>query len=468
MTRSPMRRGWVWGLALFALSGASALAGVKPNNLFSDGVVLQQGVKVPVWGTARDGEKISVRFAGQEVNTTAKDGKWKVVLEPLKASDQPENLIIRGDYTVRVRDVLVGEVWLASGQSNMQWSIKASADAESTIAAANDPLLRLITIPRRGADTPETDAQAHWEACTPATLPEFSAVAYHFGRALRESLKVPVGIISTNVGGTPAEAWTERGALEADADLKEMLKITNRKTSNPTVLYNAMIAPLAPFAVKGAIWYQGESNAGNPEQYRKLFPAMIQSWRKTWGQGDFPFLFVQLAPFMKIVPDPVQSGWAELREAQLLTLKAAPRTGMAVITDVGEENDIHPKQKRPVGERLAKAARAIAYGEKLVYSGPSFKSMKVEGDKAILAFDHVGGGLEARDGELKGFAVAGEDGKFVKAKAEIQGDTVVVSAPEVKEPKAVRFGWANFPVVNFFNKEGLPATPFRTDAPEAK
>jgi sialate O-acetylesterase len=345
----------------------------------------------------------------------------------------------------------------------MQWPVKASADPDATIAAANDPLLRFYTVPRRGADRPESEPQARWEPCTPQTVPEFSAVAYAFAQELRKALKVPVGIINTNYGGTPAEAWTSRPVLESDADFKPLLDITGKGPQTPTVLYNAMIAPLVPYAIQGAIWYQGESNAGNAKLYAKLFPAMIRNWRDAFGQGDFPFLFVQLAPFMAKVDEPVQSGWAELREAQLLTLSAAPHTGMAVITDLGDEKDIHPKQKQPVGARLARAARKLAYGEDLVFSGPIFKEMKVEGGKAVLSFDHVGGGLVAKDGPLTGFAIAGADGKFVKAQAEIRGDTVVVGAPEVAEPKAVRYGWANFPVVNLTNQEGLPASPFRTD-----
>jgi sialate O-acetylesterase len=288
-------------------------------------------------------------------------------------------------------------------------------------------------------------------------------VAYSFAQDLRKELNVPVGIISTNYGGTPAESWTSRGKLESNEELKPLLEITGKGVHTPTVLYNAMIAPLVPYAIRGAIWYQGESNAGNPKLYQTLFPAMIADWRSAFGQGDFPFLFVQLAPFMAKTEEPVQSGWAELREAQLLTLSAEPNTGMAVITDLGDEKDIHPKQKQLVGARLALAARKLAYGQDITHSGPLFKEMKVEGDRAILSFEHVGGGLVAKDGPLTGFAIAGSDGTFHKAQAEIQGDTVVVSSPEVKEPKAVRYGWANFPVVNLTNTEGLPASPFRTD-----
>jgi sialate O-acetylesterase len=325
-------------------------------------------------------------------------------------------------------------------------------------------------------------------------------VAWFFGRDLRRALKVPVGLIHSSVGGTPAESWTPQATLEGDPELREIIEqhaqqmnrynpaaATARqkkaqakykedvararaegkqppaapppagdpRAKRPSGLYNAMIAPLQPYAIAGVIWYQGEANAGRAAQYQKLFPAMIQSWRQAWGQGEFPFLFVQIAPHQKMTP--------EIREAQLLTWQKVPRTGMAVITDVGNETDIHPRQKEPVGARLALAARAVAYGEKLEYSGPVFSSMKLEDDRAVLSFTHLGGGLVAKDGELKGFTIAGADGNFVAAKASIVGDKVIVSSPSVSKPVAVRYGWANTPDVNLFNQEGLPATPFRTD-----
>jgi len=265
-----------------------------------------------------------------------------------------------------------------------------------------------------------------------------------------------------------AGAWTPRSALEEDPALRDMLgRAGSRPTpNNPNqacVLYNGMIAPLQPYAIKGAIWYQGESNAGRAYQYRTLFPMLIESWRATWKEGAFPFLFVQLAPFQAIQQEPMESAWAELREAQLLTSQRAKNTAMAVITDVGDPKDIHPKQKEPVGARLALAARALAYGERVPYSGPVYDHLTVEGPRAVLSFKHVGKGLEARDGELQGFTIAGPDRKFHKAHAEIKGDTVVVWSDQVDKPVAVRYGWANCPVVNLWNKDGLPASPFRTD-----
>jgi sialate O-acetylesterase len=335
----------------------------------------------------------------------------------------------------------------------------------------------------------------------------FSAVAYFFGRDLAKTLDVPIGLIHTSWGGTPAEAWTSRAALLAEPSLKYMPEreahaladypkaidryIDGLKKYKETVseavahgqdfppppappstpvhawasatLYNGMIASIIPYAIRGAIWYQGESNAGRAYEYRTLLPAMIRNWRTDWKQGDFPFLIVQLAPFMKIEAEPKESAWAELREAQLYTTQTVLNAAQAVITDVGDETDIHPRWKEPVGARLALAARALAYGEKIEYAGPVYKSMRVDGNKAVLSFDHVGGGLVAKGGPLVGFTLAGEDRKFVKAEAEIQDDRVVVWSEKVSKPVAVRFGWANYPVVNLWNKDGLPATPFRTD-----
>lgn len=492
---------------LFYLQGPVAYGDVKPHALFSDGMVLQQGMKVPVWGKADEGEKVTVRIQDQEATATAKDGKWMVHLEHLKAGG-PYEMTISGQNTLQFKNVLVGEVWICSGQSNMEWPARASADAEKTIAGSRNPLLRLFTVPRTASRVPLHDLRGAWQECGPQSVPGFSAVGYFFGRDLQKALNVPVGLIHTSWGGTPAEAWTSRVALEAEPVLKYLVErqaraladypkaldryiaeinkykevVLNaaaekrepplppapptppgRSPGGASTLYNGMIAPLLPYAMRGAIWYQGESNAGRAYEYRTLLPAMITNWRKDWREGNFPFLIVQLAPFMKIEAEPKESQWAELREAQLLTTLQVPNTGMAVITDVGDENDIHPRWKEPVGARLALAARALAYGEKVVYSGPVYQEMKVDGNQAILSFKHVGGGLVAKGGPLVGFTIAGPDHKFVKAQAEIREDKVVVSSPQVQQPVAVRFGWANYPVVNLWNREGLPASPFRTD-----
>jgi sialate O-acetylesterase len=395
----------------------------------------------------------------------------------------------------------------------MEFLLKNAAEASDAKAKAVDPMLRLYTVPKAVADEPldtikrkESPGQRAWLSSDADSASSFSAVGYFFGRDLRKALGVPVGLIHTSWGGTAAEAWTSRKTLESNPEFKGMLddyakalarlpeamekfkaaqaehkkKAAQAKAEGkaapaaprapvgPTTphvagLYNAMLAPLQPYAIRGAIWYQGEANAGRAFQYRSLLPAMIQDWRAAWGQGDFTFLVVQLAPYQKIVNEPAESAWAELREAQLKTSQTLAKTGMAVITDVGEEKDVHPKKKEPVGARLALAARVIAYGESIVGSGPEYTSMEVKGDRAILRFKNVGQGLVAKDGPLKGFAIAGDDRKFVNAEAEIDGDTVVVHSDKVAHPVAVRFGWANYPVVNFWNKDGLPATPFRTD-----
>jgi len=446
------------------LALAAAAATVRPNPMFSDGAVLQRGISVPVWGTANDGEKITVSFADQKVSTTAKNGKWMVRLAPLSVGG-PRVMTISGDNTIEIKDILVGDVWVCSGQSNMQWSLAGTANAKEDIAKSLDSHLRLLQVPMLTADSPSSEVPVKWEKCRPGKVNDFTAVGYFFGRDLRKALNVPIGLINSSWGGTYAQTWMTREGFESNPALRHILTdpIAKDGPNRPTVLYNGMIAPLQPYAIKGAIWYQGESNAGGAYEYRTLFPAMIESWRKSWGQGDFTFLFVQIAPFMKIATEPEESNWAELREAQLLTSQHCPNTGMAVITDYGSPDDIHPKQKEPVGARLALAARAVAYSEDIIYRGPTYKGMKVKGDSIALYFDSVGGGLVAKGGELTGFTIAGADRKFYNAEAKIVGKSVVVRSASVAKPVAVRYGWANCPVVNLFNVEDLPATPFRTD-----
>lgn len=455
----------IFGLAA-GLLARSASADVKPHPLFTDHAVLQQGRTLPVWGWAADGEKVTVRLAGQEASAEAKDGKWRVDLQPLEAGG-PHQLTIEGKNKVVVDDVLVGEVWVASGQSNMEWGLNATDGSEQAIAAATNNKIRFFTVPKKPAGDPQSTVDAHWVVCSPETAKNFSAVAYYFGQDLSKRFDRPVGLIGTYWGGTPSEAWTRRDKLASTPGLAHILGY-DRKTDDawyPGGLFNGMIAPIVPYSIAGAIWYQGESNADRAWQYRTLFPAMISSWREAWGQGDFPFLLVQLAPFdPRKRTEPGDSNWAELREAQLLSTKVLPNVGMAVITDVGEWEDIHPRKKQPVGARLAIAARKLAYGEELEHSGPELRGAKFDGGQATLTFDHVGGGLEARGGELTGFTLAGEDRKFHEAEAKITGaDTIVVSSASVPHPVSVRFGWADFPVVNLWNKAGLPATPFRSD-----
>ncbi len=511
------QRLWSAGaLIAVCLAGQPARADVKPHALFTDGLVLQRGMKCPIWGTADPGEQVSVTFAVVKRNASAsasasatadQDGKWRVTVQVgSEMAGGPYTLTIQGKNTITLKDVYVGEVWVCSGQSNMEWSLRAAHNGKEAIEKSANPKIRLFTVPKKTSDKPLTEVKAEWQECKPETVAGFTAVGYYFGRDLQKALDVPVGLIHTSWGGTRAEAWTTRPALEADAELRDEIANYEKAKANsgkalekykddlekykqamkkakeegkkaaarartpgprpqdaPATLYNAMIHPLQPYAIKGAIWYQGESNAGQAYQYRKLFPTMIQSWRDSWKEGDFPFLFVQLAPFMPIVSEPQESAWAELREAQLLTSQHLKNTGMAVITDVGDPKDIHPRKKEPVGARLALAARGIAYGEKIEYSGPVYDKMTVKDGKAVLHFKHVGKGLEAKDGSLQGFTIAGEDKKFYNAKAEIQGDMVLVWSDQVTQPVAVRYGWANCPVVNLWNKDGLPASPFRTD-----
>jgi sialate O-acetylesterase len=457
----------------------SACADVKPHALFTDGLVLQRQedpkMGVPVWGTADPDEPISVSISSgrDEVGSKTKadqEGNWRVKVVLPKAGG-PYTMTIKGKNEIELTKVYVGDVWICSGQSNMEMGLGACADADKHKEASKNPMIRLFAVPHKISADPVKEINSQWVECGPDTVGGFSGVAYFFGRNLQKALDAPIGLIHTSWGGTVAEAWTPKYALQADPNLKGLIpaeiKIDEKKP-NPnqgTVLYNGMIAPLIPYGIKGAIWYQGESNAGRAEQYETLFPTMITSWRKDWKQGDFSFLFVQLAPYdrgAKPPTEPTDTPWARLREAQRLTLKV-PHTGMAVITDVGDKEDIHPKQKEPVGARLALAARAIAYGEKIEYSGPTFDSVKLTDGKAILSFKHRGGGLIAKGGKLTGFTIAGDDKVFHNAEATIQGDTIVVSSSMVAKPAAVRFGWANYPVVNLWNKEGLPASPFRTD-----
>jgi sialate O-acetylesterase len=448
-----MKQRFVFAALFAAVVALPARADVKPHALVGDGMVLQQGVGCPVWGTAEPGEKVTVEVSadkGARGDATAdKDGKWLVKLPKMTAGG-PYTMTITGKNKVTLNDVYVGEVWVCSGQSNMEWRLDKCADANQHIESSKNPKLRLFTVPRKQADEPQADVAGKWVECGPDTVKPFSGVAYFFGRDLQKALGVPVGLIHSSVGGTASEQWTSMKVLDAHPEHKG-------KHAGQAKLYNGMIAPLIPFAIKGAIWYQGESNAGRAELYRTGFPLMIKNWRDDWGQGDFPFLFVQLAPYEKAVGD-----WPRLREAQLMALKV-PNTAMAVITDVGEKNDIHPPRKEPVGARLALAARAVAYQEKIEYFGPLFDKMQADGDKAVLSFTHVGKGLECKGETLTGFTVAGEDKVFHEAKAEIKGDKVVVTCDKVHKPVAVRFGWANYPVVNLWNKDGLPASPFRTD-----
>jgi sialate O-acetylesterase len=474
------RRDFGLALVCLLLVAVAVPAEVKLPSQFSSGMVLQQGKPVPVWGWADAGAKVSVAFASQEKSATAgQDGKWTVTLDALKASTTPGTMTVTaGDDVVKLEDVLVGEVWICSGQSNMEWPV-AACNCPDDVSAADYPLIRHIKVPHKPSAEPLDNFQGSWATCSPQTVPGFTAVGYFFARELHKELGVPIGLVNSSWGGTRVEPWTPPCGFAAVPELKEMAEKTYdaKNHQQPTVLYKGMISPLVPLAIRGAIWYQGESNGGEGVSYYHKKQALIGGWRQLFNQGDFPFYFVQLANWQQPNDNPAGGdGWARLREAQVNTLKV-PNTGMAVIIDIGEAGDIHPKNKQDVGRRLALWALAKDCGKKdVVYSGPLYKGMKVEGDKIRISFDHIGGGLvvgkkeglkpveEVKDGELKRFAIAGADQQWHWAKAAIDGETVVVSCPEVKEPAAVRYAFSMNPEgANLYNKEGLPASPFRTD-----
>lgn len=490
-------------LALFITSCLPVVAVSLPA-IFGDHMVLQRGQANPVWGKASPGETITVRIDGQEHRATVgKDGRWRVELDAMPAGG-PHVLEVSGRETLQFEDVLVGEVWLCSGQSNMQWAVSNSGEADLEIVSAGEPSIRLITVPNKGSQEPLDDFKGKWAVCSPDSVAGFSAVGYHFGRRLHQVLGVPVGLVNNAWGGSAAEAWVPREVLERHERYAPYLAASDAKAAahtdeiqarnearfkawqeggrkgkrppwpndprygqhRPANLYNGVLHPVLGYGIRGVIWYQGETNVGRAADYNHLFSLMIGTWREHWGQGDFPFFWVQLADFHKERDLPADSGWARLREAQTATL-SLPNTGQAVIIDAGEGRDIHPRDKRVVGDRLARHALAKTYGVKIASESPRFASMEIKDGAARLAFDHVSnGGLYAFDvAALKGFAVAGADRQFKWAEAKIQGrDKVVVSHPDIPEPVAVRYGWADNPVLNLYDRNGLPVTPFRTDS----
>ena len=491
-------------LAPLAFSAESKLAFAA---LFTDHMVLQRDQLVPIWGTANPGERITISFGDQKKTALADEsGKWVVKFDALTANATGRELIATSatNSETRIEDVLVGDVWLCSGQSNMHFQMKSVANAPQEIASMNAPAVRFFTVKQNFGQAPLHQTAGLWKPVTPTTAGDCAAVACYFGVALQQKHNVPIGLLVSSVGGTRIESWMRSETLAATGESvaliekwksvspEEFAKIgvaystfqhqrdfvhpkavkaakeqdkpappapiapKQRCHDCPSALHNGMIAPLQPFAIRGAIWYQGESNSGQPKPYEKLLPAMIADWRNVWGK-EMPFLFVQLAPHNSIHPS--------FRESQQRIWQNTPHTAMVVTTDVGNATNIHPTQKRPVGERLAIAARALVYGENIVSSGPVFSSMKIQGNRVVISFMHEGGGLITKEGELKGFTMTGDEGKFLPASAKIEGNTVIVSSDKISKPVAVRYNWAMLPEGNLFNRDGLPAAPFRSDQP---
>ena len=504
----------IW-LAVALLAAVPAAADVSLNNMFGDHMVLQQGIKNKVWGKADPGEAVTVTLGGQSHSATAAaDGTWHVFLDPIQEYGGPHTLKVKGKNEISFNDVLIGEVWVCAGQSNMEWSVNQSNDPDLEKAAATFPNIRLVSVPQVGTQEPQWNFKGKWAACSPETVGDFSAVGYCFGRQLHQTLGVPVGLIDNAWGGSAAEAWVKRDKLAAHESLKAIherwvqieealpaameefeKKLAEWKTeaakakaegkpvpkqpgspdgqmggnARPGNIHSGVLSPSIGYGIKGAIWYQGESNAARAYQYRALFPFLIKAWREEWGLGDFPFYWVQLADFKAEKTEPAESNWAELREAQTMTMKALPATGEAVIIDIGEGKDIHPKNKQDVAKRLARWALAETYKVPgIVCRSPLYKSMEKQGSKIVLSFDHVG--AKATDWrpfdvpEPVGFTIAGADRKFVAAKAVILSDgRIEVASEVVADPVAVRYAWADNPVCNMYSAAGLPLTPFRTD-----
>jgi sialate O-acetylesterase len=480
------------------------------DSLFSDHMVIQREQAIPIRGFATPGDQVSITFADQTKTIQAdQQGKWSVMLDPLKANATGSELIAKSaneNREIKITDILIGDVWLCSGQSNMHFQMKSVENAPQEIVAMNFPKVRFFTMKQTVGQEPSRESAGEWKPVSPTTASDCSAVACYFGTALQRENGIPIGLIVSSVGGTRIESWMRHETLVATGESLTLIEkwknitpaefekiaaaysafqhqrdhihpkaVQEAKAQGkpaptppiapkirchdcPSSLHNGMIAPLQSYAIRGVIWYQGESNAGQPAPYQKLLPAMINDWRGVWGK-DLPFLFVQIAPHRSIHPS--------FREAQHLIWQNTPRTAMVVTTDLGNAENIHPTRKRPVGERLALAARALSYAENVVSSGPVFKDIQIKESRAIISFTHEGGGLIAKGGALKGFTIADKDGKFLPAQAIIEGGTVIVTSEKISQPTAVRYNWAFMPDGNLFNREDLPAAPFRTDLPAA-
>lgn len=496
----------------FVLLVASVItAEVKLPKVFGSNMVLQQNSVIKIWGFADPGEKINVKLAdNKSESNTNDDGKWYVELPEMKAGG-PYEIVVEGKNKIVLSNVMVGEVWLCSGQSNMEFQLRKCTGSAQEIASANYPLIRIFIVKHKVAETPQDDVEGEWLLCNPNSIGEFSGVGYYFGKKLFEEKNVPVGLIQSTWGGTAAEAWTSNEVLQADKDFTPILTRWNTQMQNypsaldefnkkskslidawridsanaankgmaaprkpakpegpgtknqPSGLYNGMIYPLAQMQIKGIIWYQGESNTSRAFQYRKLFSALINNWRALWKRDDLPFYFVQLPNLLR-QPEPSKSGWAELRESQLKTL-SLNNTGMAVTIDIGDSTDLHPADKKDVGLRLAFIALYNLYDkDEFYYSGPLYKSYKIVEEKVIISFDHTANGLIVKNGsELRGFKICGEEKIFVDANVKIVGNDIVVWSDKIPKPVSVRYAWADNPYCNLYNTAKLPASPFRTD-----
>jgi len=453
-------RAWIAGIGIGMLITSTACADVRLPSLFGNGMVVQRETPFTVWGWADPGEIVRLRFRGRAITTRADpNGRWSASLGPYSAGGPYEMVIAGAKDTITLHDVLIGDVWLVSGQSNAAYAVKSQkgdsiVDAEREASQANFPLIRLFMVPREPAPAPQTDVKADWHAVTPATVREFSAIGYFFGRELHQRYHVPVGLIESAQGGTVIAGWMAGGPQ-----------------------FNGMINPLIPYTLKGIAWYQGESDAGDARgakpnadeslaaRYRESFPALIQDWRRRWG-SLLPFVFVQLPSFGRNAAEPAEYPWATVRDAQRMAL-SLPATGMATTIDLGEERDEHPKNKKDFAHRLALVARKVAYGEDVVSSGPMYRSARIEGNRIRIRFTEVGSGLLIKGSaeDVRGFEIAGADGRFHWAHAARDGNDVLVSNDSIQAPVAVRYDWRDMPDGNVFNEEGLPAAPFRTAQP---
>jgi sialate O-acetylesterase len=459
---------------LIASSGANPGFGAPTlGSPFRDHAVLQRDKPLPIWGRGEPGERISVSFHGQEAETVAgADGRWSVVLAPLAQDAAGQVLSVQGKGAVRVQDVVLGDVWICSGQSNMEFTLNSGGvfrvdNADAEVAAARYPLIRQFKVAHQTAASPQDYVPGDWRPCTPATAAEFTAVGYFFARDLYRRTGVPMGIINCTWSGSPLEAWMSKAALAAFPGFTNGHPLPGAPQGKddfwvPSTLFNGMVNPLLPYGIRGALWYQGESNVGRAALYSVQFPALISSWRSLFGQGDFPFLWVQL-PGYAAADDHSGQAWAFLREAQSKAL-ALPMTGQAVIFDGGDIRNIHPRDKQEVGRRLALIAKAKVYGIPVDYSGPVFRAAVPEGRALRVTFAFAGEGLTASVKALQSFEIAGQDRHFHRATAEVRGDSVLVWSPAVPQPVAVRYAWADAPVAELFNGAGLPAAPFRSDS----